>query len=95
MEHKFHEHKKQNELDHRRFEEINLQQQQMIDKLIVAVFGDKELDELGMKKQVEEIYMWLKTGKLGYAGLLRFFAFIAALSGAVSGVWFLIKKIIK
>ena len=91
----YHEHKIQNENDHSRFEEMNQKQQIMIDQLFVAVFGNKDIDEVGMKEKVDDIYLWIKTGKLGYAGLLRFFAFIAALSGAVGGVWFLIKKIIK
>lgn len=91
----FHEHMKWNKDEHERFEEVNKRQQEMIDQLFLAVFGDKNLDEKGMKQQVDEIYQWVTTGKLGYFGILKFFAALGVVSGGIIGVLTLFKKLFK
>lgn len=83
----FYEHKKENERKHREFERVNDQQQMVLDEM------KKKLDEI--KDQVDEIYQWVTTGKLGYFGVLKFFAFVGVVSGGIIGVISLFKKIIK
>ena len=44
----FHEHIEWNKDEHERFEEVNRHQQEIIEKLVIAVFGNKEMNEKGL-----------------------------------------------